>query len=195
MELSLLSAKDHSCLQQIDDFFEDLQLGMSAFQIRHFVLNDESFPLPDSKYHQAKLELYTRWQKTADLEYAFRKNVAKSKLFEARRLKWESALDTGSSHERLEAEAQIELLEIEREELRAARLSLQKSCAETVREIRVFLAVVEEMRPQLRYDSKEAAEPEHWLAVQASRQRSAPAERPLPGRLTAPENEGLLTSR
>ncbi len=211
----LLSGTDRSFLGQAQAFFDDLQLGMSAFKIRSFVLNDESFPLPDSKYHQAKLELYSRWQKILDLELDFRKNRAQQKLLAAQRMKWQAALDAEAAFERLEAEAQIELLAVEAERHQTAESFLHKNCAETLREMRVFLEVVEELRSELRYETREASEPAHWTAVQAIREqqpgvaveqlpfrrflkgsaaRSRPAEamrhRP-PGKPHDPESEGM----
>jgi hypothetical protein len=178
METNLLTQNEQSLLDKIKLFFDDMQIGMSAFQIKHFVLNDESFPLPDSKYHQAKLELYTRWQKIVDLEFAFKKNGVQMKLQHAQRMKWQEALHSASSYERLEAEAQIELTELEMEQLRAALMFLQKTCAETFREMRVFLEVVEELKNKLIYESKEAAEAEHWMAVRTLR-----GERPNLGKV------------
>ncbi len=170
MGSALLSHREQSFLAEVREYFGDLQLGMSAFQIRNFVLSDESFPLPDSKYHQAKLELYTRWQKITDLELSLRKSRAEAKLLQVRRLKWQANLVSELSHERLEAEAQIELLQIEEERLEISRVALQKSCAETLREMRVFCEVVQELETHLCYDSREAAEPEFWHQVQAIRE-------------------------
>lgn len=169
METNFMTVKEQSLLDRVKLFFSDVQLGMSAYQIKHFVLNDESFPLPDSKYHQSKLELYTRWQKIVDLEFAFRKNAAQTKLLRAQKLKWQTVLDSATGHERLEAEAQIELLDIEAEQQQTARMFLQKNSAETLREMRVFLDVVEDLEGKVRYESKEAAEAEHWMAVHANK--------------------------
>lgn len=181
MKSKFLSVQDKSFLQDVQQFFEDLQLGMSAHQIKHFVLNDESFPLPDSKYHQAKLELYSRWQKIVDLEFSYRKNRAQCKLVQANIRKWESCLNTEIEHEAMEARAQIELLQIDLEQLQTARLFLQKSRAETFREMRIFKEVIEETGPHLIYENKEAAEADHWRTVHALRgPQSGSAPRPMP---------------
>ncbi len=170
METTFLTVKEQSLLDHVQVFFDDVQLGMSAFQIKHFVLNDEAFPLPDSKYHQAKLELYTRWQKIVDLEFAFKKSRAQTKLLHAQKLKWQETLQSATGHTRLEAEAQIELLDIEMEQQQTACMFQQKSCGETLREMRIFLDVVENLEGKVLYESKEAAEAEHWMVVHAIRE-------------------------
>lgn len=173
MDNNFLTKQEHGFLQQVQCFFDELQLGMSAFQIKHFVLNDEAFPLPDSKYHQAKLELHTRWQKIVDLEFSHKKNLAQIKLLIAQQQKWRAALSSDIDYECAEAAAQIEILQIDIEQLSMAETFLQKNVSETFREMRIFHEVLEAMQGQLGYDSKEAAEAEHWHIVQTIRAQQA----------------------
>lgn len=164
----ILSGQDTSILNEIERFFSDLQLGMSQFQISHFVLNDRDFPLPFSKYRQAKLELWNRYNSLIDLEYDFKKTVLEQKKLRVQEQKKKYELHKyrlAPDHTKQEIEIDIDLIVLEREKKETLLLSIKKIAAEKFREMRVFVEEIrknESLMPQGNQDEQDV---EHWKKI------------------------------
>jgi len=79
-ELNLVTGKENRVLcEEILKHFATVPQGMTAFQIKNFILSDLDFPTPDSKWWQAKLELWVRMQNIIAMHYDDRKRTAKVK--------------------------------------------------------------------------------------------------------------------
>jgi hypothetical protein len=118
-DLNLVVGKDNKELcTAVLDMFQTVPQGMTAFQIENFVLSDKDFPTVDSKWWQAKLELWVRLQNVIQMHYDYRKRVAKINELRARVMEQEVKAKNplAKDYEVLKAEAIMERFTIDIEE-------------------------------------------------------------------------------
>ena len=82
MDLELVRREDKKIVNRAEEFFEPLHQGHTDFQIKYFFLKDEENPLPDSKYYQAMLEVYGRYENLISQHYEYRKLENEIRLLE-----------------------------------------------------------------------------------------------------------------
>lgn len=165
----------------VSGMWKELIGGMSAYQIRTFVLNKVEYPTPDSVYKQCLTELWTRYQGLLDLIKQYADNQAKQKLTDARRRKFESLAkrpegSTPQSPDHILAECDInlakaQLAQNQLEHLRRQVPLIIHSAKETMREMLVYYEAFEEAKNNRRYDTIEAAQRGDWMARSAMRIR------------------------
>jgi hypothetical protein len=134
-----------SFITKLFKFFTGLQNGMSAFQIRRFVLSAEEFPTPASKYWQCKREIFARMQSIVFSLLALKRldidleDNLKSKDFRKR--------------------------EVDAVEIKFKKFLTSKKIEEAIRETNVFLGILQEVEKELpdkfKID-KELSEPDAW---------------------------------
>lgn len=120
-------------IEKISIDLSGIQLGMSEFQIRNFVLNKKEFPTEFTQFRQAKMELYTRVQTFNDLYYQYRKANAKIKLSEA----IIEDLENSNISQKMR-DAKIELQEIEIEKNNLSIFNIKKQATEKLNEALTF---------------------------------------------------------
>jgi len=152
---------------RVFDFFNTVQQGMSKFQIQHFVLGDMEFPTPDSKWWQAKLELWVRLQNVIQMHYDYRKKVAKKKELTAEIM--ECAHKGGHAlfpFERDKCDAIADRLQIEIEENDFAMISIKKTIGDKLKEMQAFWETMIGLESSLKFSTvdKEEQEKSFWSA-------------------------------
>jgi len=164
-ELELLDNSNKELCNEIYKFFKTVPQGMSAFQIKNFVLGDLEFPTPDSKYWQAKLELFIRLQNIISLHYDYRKRKASIRISKA---KVEECLDKKNSaikgYEKELFDAKAERYTIEIEENEFALMNITKTVNDKLLEMQTFWKAMQDLEPLLEFsnENKEEQEETFW---------------------------------
>lgn len=143
-------------LLEID--FKGVTLGMTPFQIRHFVLNRKEFCTDFAQFQQAKLELYHRVMVLFDLYYQYRKASAEIKLAEGEIERLMNEPDGKIK------EAKIELQEIEIEKNQFQILNIKKQAKDKLAEALVFYDVYQRYKyfDEMSKEELEKYEEESW---------------------------------
>ena len=166
-ELELLDNSNKELCKEIYEFFKTTPQGMTAYQINNFVLCDMEFPTPDSKYWQAKLELFVRLLDVIGSHYDYRKRQARIRWLKA---KIEECKDkkqlVQKIYEKEIEDAKAERFKIEIEENEFALMNITKQVIEKVAEMRIFRDAMIQFEGQLNYstEDKEQHEDEFWRA-------------------------------
>jgi hypothetical protein len=142
-------------LRNIEGQFEHLMLRHSEFQIENFIIGQ--FITPDRKHRQCLQELWTRYQALLSEWY----DIEKLKI-ELRRL----ALKQKKLTEREELNEE-ELIDVDEIKLMTThtgvRLEMSKSkMTETLREMKKFYEIYNQLEGQRKFKTYEEAEPEYW---------------------------------
>ena len=164
-ELELLDNSNKELCNEVYSFFKTVPQGMTAFQIKNFVLDDLEFPTPDSKYWQAKLELFIHLQNIISLHYDYRKRkanirVSKAKIEECSDKK-NSAIK-GYEKELFDAKAERYTIEIEENEF--ALMNITKTVNDKLLEMQTFWEAMQNLKSQLEFsnENKEEQEETFW---------------------------------
>jgi len=168
-DLNLVIGKDNKELcTAVLDMFETVPQGMTAFQIQNFVLGDKDFPTVDSKWWQAKLELWVRLQNVIQMHYDHRKRVAEIKELRARVMEQEVKIkDTlAKDYEVLKAEAIAERLAVEVEENEFSLVMIQKGIGDKMKEMGTFWSAMQDLKGRMKFskEDKEEQEMDFWTA-------------------------------
>lgn len=174
-ELSLVSGSDNKSLcNEVLNMFQTVPQGMTEFQIKNFVLGDLDYPNADSKWWQAKLELWVRMQNIISMHYDFKKRSAIIEEVQASidELKYniENLDEINKSidiiHSRRD-NAKIKKFQVEIEENEFALVCIKKGINDKLKEMKTFWEAMQELRPLMKYgtESKEEQEYDHWLAI------------------------------
>lgn len=155
MDTSMLTLlfQDKTAIESLAGInLDGVQLGMTPFQLEHFVLNRREFPTDFARFQQAKLELYHRIQILFDLHYQYRKAEAEIKLAEGEieRLQEEALGKT--------REAKIELQQIEKAKNEFQLTHIRQQALDRLKEALVFKEVYEAHRQFDEMNPKEMAE-------------------------------------
>lgn len=165
--LELLDKDNKKLCEEVYEFFKTVPQGMTAFQISNFVLCNMDFPTVDSKYWQAKLELFVRLQGVIASHYDHRKRRARIRWLKA---KIEECFDkkclAQKDYEKEMQDAKSEQFKIEIEENEFALMNITKQVSEKVAEMRTFRDAMTTFETQLNYSNvdKEQQEAEFWNA-------------------------------
>jgi len=165
--LELLDSDNKKLCAEVYEFFKSIPQGMTAFQISNFVLCNMDFPTPDSKYWQAKLELFVRLQGVIGSHYDHRKRQANIRLLKA---KIEECFDkkcmAQKDYEKEMEDAKAEQFKIEIEENEFALMNITKQVSEKVAEMRTFRDEMNSLKDFLDHstEDKEQQEEDFWNA-------------------------------
>ena len=110
-------------------------LGMSDYQVKHFVMNFREFPTPFAQYAQSKLEVYSALNAIWDMYYNCRKALLDKALAECEIERLMSAEQT----QRTEIEIELQRLEIEKCDFAIANLRL--SAMSKLAELKSFMDI------------------------------------------------------
>lgn len=137
---------------------DGVQLGMTPFQIEHFVLNRREFTTDFARFQQAKLELYHRLQTLFDLYYQHRTARANILLAEG------TIEDLQRQKPGKTKDSRIELQKIEIERNNLMLLNIRHTAGEKLREAAVFKKVYDRYKKFDSMKPKEMAklEEEAW---------------------------------
>lgn len=165
--LELLDNDNKRLCEEVYEFFKTVPQGMTAFQISNFVLCNMDFPTVDSKYWQAKLELFVRLQGVVASHYDYRKRRARIRWLKA---KIDECFDkkclAQKDYEKEMQDAKSEQFKIEIEENEFALMNITKQVSEKVAEMRTFRDAMTHLENLLSYSNtdKEPQEAEFWNA-------------------------------
>jgi hypothetical protein len=170
ISLDLIEKKENKELcEKILEMFSTVPQGMTAFQIHKFVLGDLEFPTVDSKWWQAKLELWVRIQNIIISHYEYRKKIAKTKELKANIDEIEynnSQLDSEikSKIQTSKNDSIIEYTKVEIEENEFAIVCIKKRINDVLKEMWAFWDIMQELEPKMKFskDDKEKQEEEFW---------------------------------
>jgi len=169
----VLSEGDLNFIREIDEATQDVHRGHSSFQIHHFILNDDDFPLYADKYWQAKLELsgrldgvYTEMFSLRDVEIDIQLLLLKVDRIEEQLEKIEDPSST---------KARELVLRREQYQNRIAQRKIQKrSLVQHIknrfREMRHFKNAMDVTEPLLEASSYEEKDGLHWQAIKRWRE-------------------------
>jgi len=192
LELELVRKEDKDVVAKVGKFFEPLHRGHSEFQIRNFILNDEEFPLPDDKYHQAMMEAYGRYEGLNADHYEW--TTLNNEIAMA-----EYELDEITGSGLLDDRKKGILSKMKSDEITFKRLRisiLERRARDVCREIRIFLACMDEQLPNLKYQTYEEKEKEHWLRVYVNQKIKGRATCNIPRYMLLDEkNKKLMDSQ
>jgi len=183
LELELIRKEDKAVVDKVEKFFEPLHRGHSEFQIRNFILNDDEFPLPDDKYHQAMMEAYGRYEGLIGEQYRW------TKLHNEIALE-EYEMSEISESGMLEPKKKEVLLQIKSDEVKFKRLQIsiiERAAKDTCREIAVFLKCMDEQTSKMKYKTYEEKELEHWLRVHLNQRAKGKTACNIPKRIMQDE--------
>lgn len=165
--LDLLDQDNKSLCEEVYGFFKTVPQGMTAFQIKNFVLCDFEFPTADSKYWQAKLELFTRLQAVIGFHYDYRKRKARIRWLRAKICEClDKCLAAQKEFDKDMADAMAERYNIEIEENEFALMNLIKQISDKVSEMRTFRDSMNSLKDLLDHSDidKEQQEADFWNA-------------------------------
>jgi hypothetical protein len=167
-KLNLVESEDNRELcEKVFNFFSTVPQGMTKFQIQHFVLSDMEFPTPDSKWWQAKLELWVRLTNVIQMHYDYRKRIAKRKELTARIQEYHyKGVHAENTFQRDKYAAIAERLQIEIEENEFAMMNIKKTINDKLKEMQAFWKTMQSLKEKLKFptDNKELQEEEFWHA-------------------------------
>ncbi len=132
---------------------DDVPLGMTRFQILHFVLNKKEFTNAWAQFKQAKFELFHRMQIFADLYYQLRKTEAEIKLAKAEKRQLQK-----KEKDRDIREAKLELKQIEIDKSEFAIVNIKRQAGDRLNEALAFYEVYNNYNQELEGKSKEELE-------------------------------------
>jgi len=165
--LELLDSDNKKLCAEVYEFFKTVPQGMTAFQISNFVLCNMDFPTMDSKYWQAKIELFVRLQGVVASHYDHRKRKATIRLLKA---KIEECKDKKhlalKEYEKEMEDAKAEQFKIEIDENEFALMNITKQVSEKMSEMRTFRDAMNSLEPLLNHspEDKEQQETDFWKA-------------------------------
>lgn len=160
VKLDLIKEEDKALVGKAEKFFASLHQGHTDFQIKHFILKDEENPLPDSKYYQAMLEVYGRYENLVQQHYEHRKIENEIRLLELDIAEMSSYV--------MSCDRRQILSDMKRDEITMKKLhmkSVEKAVKSICREMKCFVGCMEELKPQLKYKDYESMQKHHWLLV------------------------------
>ncbi len=172
-ELSLVTGKENKELcEEILRHFDTVPQGMTTFQIQKFILSDLDFPTSDSKWWQAKLELWVRMQNIVSMHYDHRKRVAKIKELKAtvEELDFNTKTsviideDLRKIKKRLN-DAKAEALQVEIDENEFALVCIQKGVSDKLKEMWAFWDSMVELEKEMTFSKidKNEQEEDYWI--------------------------------
>jgi len=157
--------KNKELCDKVFKFFSTVPQGMTKFQIQNFVLCDREFPTADSKWWQAKLELFMRLQNVIQMHYDYRKRRARIKELKAKIKECEYRRATSTNQfEREIQEARAERLKIDIEENEFAMMLIKKTVRDKLKEMQAFWEMMQALEPHMKYskENKDEQEAEFW---------------------------------
>lgn len=138
--LLLVPEESKNLVGEVYKFLNTVRLGHSKLQIEKFILNSVDYPTDFSKFIQAKLELWVRFEALIQSHYDFSKLECEIDLEQAKILKARDELESldikDYTKKRLEAE--IKLAEVEKENKEYRMAIIKKQVLEKVREMKVL---------------------------------------------------------
>ncbi len=138
--LLLVPEESQSLVGEVSKFLNTVKLGHSKLQIEKFILNSNEYPTDFSKFLQAKLELWIRFEALIQSHYDFSKLDCEIELEEAKILKAREELESSDNKDytKKRLEAEIKLAEVEKRNKEYRMLIIKKQVSEKVREMKVF---------------------------------------------------------
>ncbi len=177
-ELNLVNGNDNRKLcAEVFKMFSTVPAGMTKFQIQKFILSDLDFPTVDSKWWQAKLELWVRMQNIIAMHYDHRKRTAKIKELKAEmdeieydcRHKYsliESPLSDELRNIKIRKnDAKTEALQVEIDENEFALVCIQKGISDKLKEMWAFWDSMVELEKDMEFSKtdKDEQEEAYWV--------------------------------
>lgn len=159
-QFELLNERDELFLVSISDILNKVKIGMTDIQIQNFVLNNVEFPTDFSKFKQAKLELWARFENIVNMHFDYRKTQAEIELLKAER---EALEKKGDSI----AKARIKLKEIEVERKQFQLKVIEKTALEKIEEAKSFYKTYEKHKhfdDGVKKEDIEKLERDYWRA-------------------------------
>lgn len=147
LKLELVPEKDMGLVEKALQFFGSTFFGMTEWQIRKFILNDVEFPTPFSRWRQAKLEMWVRYQNIMNMHFDYREALAKIDLEKERIRNWERSKDP-----LLHAKIKISEVEIDRNKFKV--YVIRKQVKDVLQEMSVYYDAVMEEMPKITQDDK-----------------------------------------
>ncbi len=171
ISLDLIEKKENKELcEKILKMFSTVPQGITTFQIQKFVLGDLEFPTIDSKWWQAKLELWVRMQNIIVSHYEYRKKIAKIKELNANidELKYNnSQLDNEikSKIQTAKNDSIIEYTQVEVEENEFAIVCIKKRINDILKEMWAFWETMQKLEIKMKFskENKDEQEEEFWI--------------------------------
>jgi hypothetical protein len=171
IELNLIDSDNNKLLcEEVFKMFNSVPQGMTTFQIQKFVLGDLEYPTPDSKWWQAKLELWVRMQNIISMHYDYRKKAAKINELKAHieELEYNNRTcvfnDELSDIKKKQNSAKKEILNVEIEETEFALLCIKKGVSDKIKEMWAFWDVMNELEEHIEFSkiNKDEQEETYW---------------------------------
>ena len=154
----LNTPEDQAMLRDSLQYFNDIDGGMTHYQITMFVLNNIEFPTHASKYYQARKEMFVRYTNLINGYQEVQLLQAEAKLLEAEiEEKW-------LEKETKVRNANIDIMTVKKEQKLMRIEFVKKEASRQLREMKAFWdnhqAYGQMLRPGV---TQELAEPEHWM--------------------------------
>lgn len=139
---SILTKEDTDTIATLQNELQDTFLHSQLFRTRTemevSVLDEIHFPTPDSKYWQSMREQNVHYTELVNLSYEYRKNNIEIKKLER---------DLNNEQDDLEQE----LLKIEIERKNFAKLVMERTAKDRIREIQQWHEIKQNLLPSLKY--------------------------------------------
>jgi hypothetical protein len=192
--LFLVKGRNRQLLNEVEEFFKDLPLGHSQYQIKNFVIGQFEKSSADRAHRQCLQEINTRYHSLLDMHYQYRKMQleAETEGVNVRECAYKLENVTADQFERERLELSIKKSALEMGMKDWGLVNIKKAIGETMREIRHFKEEMDRLAPLRRFPGNyEQAEPEYWQGeylrrfVQGNRGDNLP-------QIPETEREGLI---
>lgn len=137
---SLVKLIGNSNIAEIMDSASSIPLGMTEFQVKHFVLNEKEYPTDFSKFTQAKLQLYIGLQMLMDFYFQYQEAEANIELANA------EIQEIKQNPSQITSAAKIRLKEIDIDKNKFKIESLKHTAKEKVKELNTFYSIYKNLK-------------------------------------------------
>jgi len=166
LDIILVNVQDDdslvSAINKANGFFKDLFNGHSEYQIKNFILNDQDFPLPDDKYYQAMTESYVRYEELLNLSFRLRR-IDNDIILRQIDLDELSKNNDDENEFNIRRDAvKRSITEDEILQLILEKENIKKRLGSTLREMMVFVEVVDNLKDVKQFKNYEEKERESW---------------------------------
>lgn len=161
-------------INKANSFFGDLFNGHSEYQIKNFILNDQDFPLSDDKYYQAMREGYVRYEELLNMSFQLRKVEDEIELLNIDLEELQKKNDDENDFNIRRNEVRKKMIADNILQLVLGKDNIKKRLESTLREMKIFVDVVDILKGVKKYDNYEEKEKESWDAKAKSIGKSLP---------------------
>ncbi len=189
-DLFLLDSQQKEVIESVDEFFKELLLGHTGYQIKNFIIGQ--FHTPDRKHRQCIQELHKRFRGVVQLHYDYKNTQIELETQQLKLTGFQRDLECARGLKVDFLKLDIRKAENEIEMRRWSLGILKRTLSSTLREMTVFKQEMERVGPHRKFDNYEDAEPTYWETQYTMERLKGKRGEQLPDIPNKPEIESLI---